>query len=91
MASTQANIQELKKELNTDKILIGTDRTLKSLKQGNVIKVYLSNNVAEEVKQDIEYYAGLSKVELVSLPFPNDELGAVCKKPFSISVVGLLR
>ena len=42
MASTQANIQELKKELDTDKIIIGTDKTLKSLKQGNVIP-YLIN------------------------------------------------
>lgn len=91
MASTQANVQELKKALDTDKILIGTDRTIKNLKQGAVAKIYLAENVAAHVKNDIEHYAKLSKAEVVMLPFPNDELGAVCKKPFAISVVGLLR
>ena len=91
MASTQKNVQELKQALDTDKVIIGTDRTIKGLKQGNVVKIFLSENVAENVKDDIEHYASLSKVEVVHLPFPNDELGTVCKKLFSISVVGISR
>ena len=91
MASIQKNVQELKQALDTDKVIIGTDRTIKSLKQGNIVRIYLSENVSNDIKDDLEHYAKLSDVEIIELPYPNDEFGTVCKKPFAISVVGILR
>ncbi len=86
-----SNIDEIKKALKEDKAVVGTDRVIKNLKLGNVSKVFLTSNVPEEVKSDIGYYSGLSKSEVVGLDIPNDELGTVCKKPFSISVLGILK
>lgn len=85
------NIAEIKKLLTTDKILIGTDKTKKALKRGQVAKVFLCSNVNQETREDIMYYQGLSDVPVVELKEKNDELGVICKKPFSISVLGILK
>ena len=84
-----ANISELKKLLKSDKIILGTDRTLKLLKLGTADRVFLSSNCPEEVKKDIEYYAKLSNVPLIYLKQPNDELGILCKKPYPVSVLSV--
>jgi len=85
------DIEEVKKGINADKAVIGTIETIKNLKKGNIVKVFLSANVPEEVKQDLEYYSKLIKADVVELAYPNDELGALCKKPFPISVISLFK
>ena len=84
-------MKEIKKLLESDKLIIGKERTMKYLKKGELVKIFLANNVDESSLKDIEYYAGLGKVEVDVLSFSNDELGTFCKKPFSISVMGLLK
>ncbi|MBI2522974.1 ribosomal L7Ae/L30e/S12e/Gadd45 family protein [Candidatus Woesearchaeota archaeon] len=82
---------EIKKLIKAKNIIIGTERTIKSLKLGKVDKVLLSSNCAERVVNDINYYADLSKAETIRVRYPNDELGVICKKPFSVSVLSILK
>lgn len=92
MATEQAySVAELKKVLKGENIVIGTERTLKELKRSTIERVFVTSNCPASVEQDIDYYARLGNVEKVKLPFPNEELGVICKKPFSISVVSLLK
>ena len=84
-------MKEIKKLLESDKLIIGKDRVLKYLKKGGLEKVFLASNVDESSLSDIEYYAGLGDVSVERLSLANDELGTFCKKPFSISVMGLLK
>ena len=82
-------VTEIKKAIEVGKIVIGTERTLKSLKLGKLKKVFLANNCLQRTKQDVEYYSRLAKVEVVNLEEPNEELGTICKKQFSISVLSI--
>lgn len=82
---------EIKKMLKAGNLIIGTERSVKGLKSGKVQKVLLSSNCPAGVEKDINYYAGLSGAEFHKLDYPNDELGVICKKPFSISVLALLK
>lgn len=82
---------EIRKNLEEKKIIIGTDRTIKNLKLGKIKKIYVTKNIPEDVKKDIEHYSKLAKVEVVALKYANEELGVICKKPFAISVVSLLK
>ena len=84
-------ISEIKKALKNKKVIIGTERTLKNLKLGKISKIFLTSNCSEDIKKDIKYYSKLAKVEVVQLKQPNDELGALCKKPFSISVLSVVK
>ncbi len=85
------SISEIKKTIKEGKAIIGTEKTLKNLKLGKVSKVFLTSNCPAGVKKDIKYYSKLAKVDVVQLKQPNDELGALCKKPFSISVLSVVK
>ena len=61
------------------------------MKLGKIAKVYLASNCAAQVKKDIEHYSELSSVEVQNLNLNNNELRTVCKKPFSISVLSVLK
>ncbi len=82
---------DIKKMLKEKKVIIGTDRAIKGLKLGKVEKILLSSNCSEKTMEDINYYAGLSSIETVKLGYSNEELGTICKKPFSISVLSVLK
>ena len=86
-----STISELKRLLKTEKVVLGTEKTLKLLKVGGAEKVFLSSNCPETVKKDIEYYAKLAATPIVLLKQPNDELGILCKKPYSVSVLSVLQ
>ena len=82
---------EIKKLIKAKSLVIGTEKTIKNLKLGKVEKVIVSSNCPESVVNNLNYYAGLSKAETVKVPYPNEELGVICKKPFSISVLSILK
>ena len=82
---------EIKKIIKAKNFVVGTERTIKNLKLGKVEKVIISSNCSERVLDDLSYYAGLSKAETVKVNYPNEELGVICKKPFSISVLSILK
>jgi len=77
--------------LADDKLVIGTERTLKLLKLGKLKLIYLSANCADATKEDIMHYSKQTKTEVKELQYPSDELGVVCKKLYSISVIGVLK
>lgn len=85
------NIEEIKKGIETKGVVLGREVTLKSIKRGLIRKVFMSSTVDPEIKSDVEQYAKISPIEIVELVYPNDELGALCKKPFPISIVGVLK
>jgi ribosomal protein L30E len=85
------DIEDIKKLLKTDKLVVGTERTIKNLKKGTLSKVFLSANCSENVENDISHYAKLAKVDVAKLKLPNDELGVLCKKQFLISVLGIAK
>ena len=81
---------EIKKIIKSGNIVIGTERTIKNLKLGKIQKVLMSSNCPSDVENDINYYAGLSGAEFYKLEHSNEELSVICKKPYSISVLGVL-
>ena len=82
---------EIKKLIKSKNFIIGTARTIKGLKLGKIDKVLLSSNCPKNAVDGINYYAELSKAETVKLKYHNDDLGVICKKPFSISVLSILK
>ena len=87
MASDDFN--EIKKLQKDGDLIIGTSNTLKKLRQSKIAKVWLSSNVPLPVREEIMQFASMQHVPIISLEIPNEELGVICKKPFSISVVSV--
>ena len=88
---TDKDLVEIKKLLKTKKLVIGTGITIKKLKAGKLAQVFVSSNCPDKINEDIEYYSKLGGTNVVKLKISNDELGIVCKKPFSISVLGVVK
>jgi large subunit ribosomal protein L30e len=84
-------IEEVKKLIKQKKVVIGSERALKSLRQNKLAKVMLAVNCKKETLETVMHYAKINQAEVVTLKYPNDELGVLCKKPFSISVLGIIR
>jgi ribosomal protein L30E len=84
-------IAEIKKHLGDKKLVLGTKLTEKNLKLGRLDKVFVTSNCPENIKKDIDFYAASGNCTAVQLDIPNDELGVICKKQFSVSVAGLLK
>lgn len=83
-------ISEIKKHIKNNTAVIGTERTIKGLKTGKITHIYFSSNCPEKVRKDLEKYCKMVNCQMEDLSIPNDELGVLCKKPFSISVLGLV-
>ena len=81
--------KEIKGLLKKKTLVIGTDRSMKSIKAGTIQKVFLSSTCPAQLKDDIKHYAQVKEFEVVELAQTNEELGVLCKKPFNISVVAL--
>jgi large subunit ribosomal protein L30e len=84
-------MDEIKKLLGSDKLIIGKEETLKAIRTGKLKKVFLASNADPKFVKDIEYYKNMSDMEVVSLQLTNEEVGSVCRKPFSISALGVLK
>ena len=84
-------LDEIKENLKTKNLILGTGRCFKLLKQDKINKIFLSSNTPKEIEDDFNYYGNLSGIEIIKLKLPNDELGTFCKKTYSVSVIGLLK
>jgi len=82
---------EIRKLLGEKRLVIGTERTMKMVRQGRLAKVYLSSNCPPKLKEDLNRYCGMGSIECQELPVANEELGVWCKKPFAISILGVLK
>ncbi|MBD3354807.1 50S ribosomal protein L30 [Candidatus Woesearchaeota archaeon] len=82
-------IEEIKKSIKEGNAVIGTNEVIDGLKKSKLAKVYVTSNCPEDIKKDVNYYADFSNADVVNLREKNDELGMICKKPFSISLFGV--
>ena len=91
MAKKQVSgiVAEIKKLVESNEVVFGAEKSLKLLRQGKLKKLYLSSNCSDEVREDAQRYCEISGTECVPLTQTNDEIGVMCRKPFSISVVGV--
>lgn len=80
---------DIRKLLGTDALIIGSERTMKALRAGELKQVLLSSNCDPSLKDTADHYAKLAGVEVVQLDVPNEELGVFCKKPFNIQLLGI--
>lgn len=78
---------ELRKLLTGKKFVIGSDITLKNLKNGSVKKIFYASNCPQRIKDDLLYYAQLYNIEIHELTENNEALRIILKKPFKINVL----
>ncbi len=91
MAKKKSSEISLKDELKKGNVAVGTKSVMKNIRNGKIIKVYTASNCPAQRMKDLESFSKASKFEIIPLKVPNDELGIVCKKQYSISMLGVLK
>lgn len=87
MVSLEAEIRNV---LRTGKVVLGARRTLKLAKLGKLRAIIMASAAPPEIKSDVRYYAKLSGIPVFEYRGTSIELGALCGKPFSVAVIGVI-
>ena len=82
------SLAELKKALTEKSLVIGSRNTINKMKNGKLKVAFIAENCREDIRKDVEHYAKLNKIEIIRINKSNEEIGVLCKKQFSISVLG---
>lgn len=82
-------MMDLKKILSSKDKVLGSNKTLAALRRGE-LKLVLAASNCHKIEQ-IKELAAVSGTEVSILKDTNDKLGAMCKKPFAVSVIGFLK
>ena len=80
------SLENLKKAIKEETLTIGTERTLKALKQGKTKEVFVSKNCPDLLRTQVKRYGEISGIKITELNETNNEIGTLCKKPFSVNL-----
>ena len=69
------------------KLVFSRTETMKLLKTAKLAEVFLTSNLND--KDQIKRAAKLTDTKVNVIKQTNDELGALCRKPYAIAVIGL--
>lgn len=81
---------ELKKLLTAKRVVIGTERTIKQARANNLARIIFTKNCPLSVRQRVQQVCD-SSIICQEIEHLNNDLGTLCKKPFAISVLGIMR
>lgn len=87
---TQEVSKEIRNAVDTGKVILGKDKSLKALKLGNAKLVIAASNCSPEVLADVKRYAGLAGIPVHIFDGDSVELGLVCGKTFLVNVLAIL-
>ena len=71
----------------TGKVQFGASNALKSVKTKKAKLILLASNCPQNIKEDLEYYCTLSEIPVSIFRGESTDLGALCGKPFNVSVL----
>jgi large subunit ribosomal protein L30e len=71
----------------TGKVQFGANSALKSVKTKKAKLILLASNCPQNIKENLEYYCTLSETPVSVFRGESSDLGALCGKPFNVSVL----
>ena len=80
---------EIKKLFEAGKLMLGEERTMKALKNGTSLKVFVASTCKVDLIADVKRYAEIVKIQVVEVPLTADEIGALCRKQFGVSILSV--
>lgn len=81
--------EKIKEGMKDKTLVVGKRQIVKGLKCKELEVVYAAKNIDEEFTATVQKYAKLADIKVEKIGIESDELGTLCKKPFSVLVCGL--
>lgn len=82
--------REIRRAVDTGKVAFGFKQSEKALLSGKPSLIVFSSNIQKPVKERLQEYATIAGVQCFVFEGNGLELGAVCGKPFVVSVLSVL-
>ena len=79
----------IKSAIKSGKIFIGSKQTINAAETGKAVALIHALNCSENIKEELQYYANLSKIPLYTYYGSTSDLGLACGKPFLISAIAV--
>ena len=73
--------------VDTGKVILGSNKSIQAIKLGNGELVVMAANAPKNLKEDVEVYSKLSEMPVHIFDGSSVELGSICGKPFTVSVL----
>jgi len=73
--------------VDTGKVSYGVESAKAALLNKQAKLVIIANNCPEEIKEDIDHYAKLSKIPVLEFPGSSLDLGAICGRPHFVATL----
>ena len=73
--------------VDTGKVILGSNKSIQAIKLGNGELVVMAANAPKNLKEDVEVYSKLSEIPVHIFDGSSVELGSICGKPFTVSVL----
>ncbi|MFQ5975583.1 MAG: 50S ribosomal protein L30e [Candidatus Hydrothermarchaeales archaeon] len=77
--------------VDTGEVILGAKRSIVSVMDKNAKLVIISSNCPKDQKEDLLHYADLSKVHVYEFEGSSMDLGAVCGKPYVVSMLAVVK
>jgi len=82
--------RELRTAMRTGKVIIGYKETMKTIRTGKAKLVIMAANAPDGIRDEVERYCKLANIPLYVFQGTSLDLGAMCRKPFMVSVLSIL-
>ena len=76
----------LQDDLKSKEPIFGYDVNLKKAKKSELSDIYVASNFSK--RNELRLASKTSKINLIELEQNSRQLGNICKKPFTVSVIG---
>jgi large subunit ribosomal protein L30e len=82
--------KEIKLAISTGKVIFGRNKTMKLLMNGKLKAIVASSNLPKTVEQTLQHLAEIGKIKIIKFNGNATELGVICGKPFSVSMLAIV-
>lgn len=79
--------ETIQNALKTGNVIIGFEESIKYIKINRAKLIVIANNIPENIKNDIEHNAKISKTRIEVYPSNSKDLGVICGKPFPVTTL----
>ncbi|MBI5797661.1 ribosomal L7Ae/L30e/S12e/Gadd45 family protein [Candidatus Woesearchaeota archaeon] len=81
------SVEDLKKAIKEEKLTFGAEETIRKLKLGKIKTVFIAKDCKASYKDRILDYKKQGNIKVLELDISESEIGTLCKKQFSISML----
>jgi len=82
--------KEIRRAVDTGKVIFGSRQSNKNILKGNGELIISSQNISRLLKEKIKGLAKISEIPFYEFKGTSIELGAVCGKPYPVSVMTIV-